>query len=94
MEQGASVLCGGGPPSDADAEASGRKPGVGYYVAPTVLAGVENDHVAWESEIFGPVLCVRRFDSEDEAVQAANRSDFGLAAAVMSSDPERWVALK
>ncbi len=37
------------------------------------------------------VLCVRRFEEENEAVEAANSSDFGLAAAVMSSDQARWV---
>lgn len=36
------------------------------------------------------MLCVRRFEDEEEAVEAANRSDYGLSAAVMSSDPQRY----
>lgn len=83
------MLCGGGPPPDSDAEGSGRKPGVGYYVSPTVLSGVQEDHEIWDSEVFGPVLCVRPFEDEEEAISIANRSEFGLAAAVMSSDLER-----
>ena len=52
---GATVLFGGGVPSDTDANASGRKPGVGYYVPPTILAGAADGDEAWEAEIFGPV---------------------------------------
>lgn len=52
---GATVLFGGGAPSDEDANASGRKPGVGYYVSPTILAGAADGAEAWEAEIFGPV---------------------------------------
>lgn len=84
-------MCGGGPPPDSDADASGRKPGVGYYVSPTVISGASDGDEAWDSEIFGPVLCVRRFEEEDEAVESANCSEFGLAAAIMSSDAERYV---
>ncbi|CAM9749033.1 unnamed protein product, partial [Discosporangium mesarthrocarpum] len=91
VEKGATIKCGGGPPSndEAEARAAGRSPGVGYYVAPTVLEGVGEEDEAWVEEIFGPVLCVRKFDDEREAVDAANKSDYGLAAAVMSADPER-----
>ncbi|CAM9310079.1 unnamed protein product [Laminaria digitata] len=89
VKGGATVLFGGGVPSDEDADASGRKPGMGYYVSPTILTGAAEGDEAWEAEIFGPVLCVRRFGEEREAVEAANRSEFGLAGAVMSSDQER-----
>lgn len=88
-DAGAEVLCGGGPPSDVGAEAAGRIPGKGYFVSPTVLAGMKEGDEAWEEEIFGPVLCVAKFEEEDEAVAKANRSQFGLAAAVMSADTER-----
>lgn len=86
---GAKVLCGGGPPSDADAKEAERIPGKGYYISPTVLVNVKEGDEAWEEEIFGPVLCVNKFDDEAEAVAEANRSQFGLAASVMSADKER-----
>lgn len=90
MDAGAKVLCGGGPPPDADAASTDRKPGKGYYVSPTVLTGVKETDEAWTAEIFGPVLCVRQFEEEDEALAAANNSEFGLAASVMSADKDRW----
>ncbi|MDK4740462.1 aldehyde dehydrogenase family protein [Rhizobium sp. CNPSo 3464] len=77
---GAKVTVGGGRP------ASFNK---GYYVEPTVLTDVPLDSDAWKEEIFGPVVCVRPFKSEDEAVALANDSRFGLAAAVMSKDDAR-----
>ncbi|MBL8444395.1 MAG: aldehyde dehydrogenase family protein [Zoogloeaceae bacterium] len=61
----------------------------GYFVEPTVFADVPEDSWIWKEEIFGPVVCVRPFDTEDEAVSAANDSRFGLAAAVMSADLAR-----
>ncbi|WP_127597410.1 aldehyde dehydrogenase family protein [Nitratireductor alexandrii] len=78
-EQGAKLLCGG------RAEGFDK----GYFVAPTILCDVPLDSDAWREEIFGPVLAVRRFATEDEAVALANDSRFGLAAAVMSQDRDR-----
>ncbi|CAM9460686.1 unnamed protein product [Ectocarpus sp. 6 AP-2014] len=89
VDAGAKVLCGGGPPPDADAASTDRKPGKGYYVSPTVLTGVKETDEAWTAEIFGPVLCIRQFEEEDEALAAANDSEFGLAASVMSADKDR-----
>jgi len=68
-----------------------RPPGLdtGYFMAPTVLLDVPLDSPAWREEIFGPVLCVRPFDDEEEAIRLANDSRFGLAAAVMSADLDR-----
>lgn len=91
---GAEVLCGGGPPPDAEAASTSRTPGKGYYVSPTVLAGVQETDEAWTTEIFGPVLCVRKFEDEEEALIAANKSEYGLAAAVMSADKERYLSRK
>jgi betaine-aldehyde dehydrogenase len=51
-----------------------------------VLADAPSDSRAWREEIFGPVLCLRDFRTEDEAVATANDSAYGLAAAVMSAD--------
>lgn len=89
VDAGAKALCGGGAPPDDDAASTGRTPGKGYYVTPTVLTGVKEADEAWTTEIFGPVLCVREFEDEEEALAAANESEYGLAAAVMSADKER-----
>jgi betaine-aldehyde dehydrogenase len=77
---GAKVAVGGGRPAGFDK---------GFYVEPTVLVDVPLDSDAWVEEIFGPVVCVRPFSTEDEAIALANNSKFGLAAAVMSKDDVR-----
>ncbi|MCU0901982.1 MAG: aldehyde dehydrogenase family protein, partial [Cypionkella sp.] len=61
----------------------------GYFVAPTILTDVALDAEAWVEEIFGPVVCIRPFDSEEEAIRLANDTRFGLAAAVMTTDDAR-----
>ncbi|KAB0679068.1 aldehyde dehydrogenase family protein [Aureimonas leprariae] len=73
------------------ASGGGRAPNFnkGYYVEPTVITDAPLDSDAWREEIFGPVVCVRSFGTEEEAVRLANDSRFGLAAAVMSADDER-----
>lgn len=77
---GATVACGGKRPEGFDR---------GYYLEPTILIDVPLESDAWREEIFGPVLCIRPFSTEDEAVALANDSRFGLAAAVMSKDDVR-----
>ncbi|NKL03448.1 aldehyde dehydrogenase family protein [Rhizobium leguminosarum] len=77
---GATVACGGTRPVGFDR---------GFYLRPTVLTDVPLDSDAWKEEIFGPVVCVRSFKTEEEAVDLANDSRFGLAAAVMSKDDAR-----
>lgn len=76
---GAKVVAGGKAPEGFDK---------GYFLEPTVLVDVPLGSSAWTEEIFGPVVCVRSFTSEEEAVELANDSRFGLAAAVMSADDE------
>ena len=76
---GATVACGG------KAEGFDK----GYFVAPTVLTDLADDAEAWVEEIFGPVVCLRPFDTEEEAIHLANGTRFGLAAAVMSADDAR-----
>lgn len=61
----------------------------GYFVEPTIFDNVSTEHELWREEVFGPVLAIRRFRTEDEAIRLANDTRFGLAGAVMSSDPER-----
>jgi len=77
---GATVACGGTRPEGFDK---------GYYLRPTILTDVPLDSDAWVEEIFGPVVCVRPFKTEEEAIELANDSRFGLAAAVMSKDDVR-----
>ncbi|UCI34636.1 aldehyde dehydrogenase family protein [Mesorhizobium sp. B4-1-4] len=77
---GATVACGGERPEGFDK---------GYYLQPTILTDVPLESAAWTEEIFGPVVCVRPFETEEEAIELANDSRFGLAAAVMSKDDAR-----
>src|SRR5690349_23127025 len=79
--EGAEVLAGG----------EGRPEGweAGYYVKPTVFVNVTNEMTIAREEIFGPVLSVIAYDSEDEAVRIANDSPYGLHAAVLGSDLQR-----
>jgi aldehyde dehydrogenase (NAD+) len=58
----------------------------GYYVRPTVFAGVTNDMTIAREEIFGPVLAILPYKSEKEVVQLANETIYGLAAYVQSAD--------
>jgi len=76
---GARLECGGQRPAGLDR---------GFYVAPTVFTDVALDSSVWNEEIFGPVICIRRFGSEAEAVALANQSDFGLVATVVSKNNE------
>jgi aldehyde dehydrogenase (NAD+) len=81
IEEGAEVLVGGeGHPAGFEA---------GYFVKPTVFINVRNDMTIAQEEIFGPVLCVISYDSEDEAIRIANDSKYGLHAAVIGSDLQR-----
>jgi len=61
----------------------------GYFVEPTIFVDVPTDSALWREEIFGPVLCVRTFATEAEAIALANDSDFGLAAGIITSDASR-----
>lgn len=78
--EGATLLTGGRVPPGLEG---------GCYVEPTVFADVPTDSWIWREEIFGPVVCVRPFHSEEDAVTLANDSPYGLAAAVMSADLDR-----
>jgi aldehyde dehydrogenase (NAD+) len=81
IEEGAEVLVGG----------EGRPEGLqaGYFVKPTVFVNVKNDMTIAREEIFGPVLSVIAYDTEDEAIAIANDSKYGLHAAVIGTDIQR-----
>ncbi len=61
----------------------------GYFVSPTVIADVEQNSPFVQEEIFGPVLTVQAFDTEDEAIKLANGTQFGLAAGMQTSNVTR-----
>jgi acyl-CoA reductase-like NAD-dependent aldehyde dehydrogenase len=80
LEQGAKLALGGSPFTP---EASNGK---GYFFEPTILTGVDNGMRVAQEEIFGPVLSVIPFDTEEEAIRIANGTQFGLASAVQTCD--------
>lgn len=61
----------------------------GWFVTPTLYVDVPQNSRLWTEEIFGPLLCARRFSSEQDAIAMANDSSFGLVATVVSADLER-----
>jgi aldehyde dehydrogenase (NAD+) len=79
-KEGATLVAGGGRPSNLS---------TGYYVEPTIFANVDNRMTIAQEEIFGPVLAVIPYDSDDEAVSIANDSPYGLAGGVWAATPER-----
>ena len=81
VEEGATLLTGG-----ADAPEGLDQ---GYFVQPTVFSNVTPDMTIAREEIFGPVLSIIPYDTEEEAVEIANDTIYGLAAGVWSGDPER-----
>ena len=74
IEEGARLVA-GGPEKPEGCEK-------GYYVKPTVFADVTNDMTIAKEEIFGPVLCVIKYDNEEEAIKIANDTEYGLAGYV------------
>jgi aminomuconate-semialdehyde/2-hydroxymuconate-6-semialdehyde dehydrogenase len=82
-EAGATVLTGGGIPQMEDALAGGA------WIEPTLWTGLTNHDQVVREEVFGPIAALIPFDTEDEAVTLANDTDYGLAAAVWTSDLKR-----
>ncbi|KAI0951999.1 hypothetical protein AcV7_007936 [Taiwanofungus camphoratus] len=74
-EQGAKLLLGGE-----------KRPGKGYFVDPTIFTDVRPDMKIFQDEIFGPVLTVTKFNTEDEAIKLANNTTYGLGAGLHSND--------
>jgi len=83
VEEGATLVTGGSEPP----------PGLerGWYVRPTIFAGVDNHMTIAREEIFGPVLAIIPYDDEDDAVRIANDTVYGLHAGVYSGDKQRAV---
>jgi aldehyde dehydrogenase (NAD+) len=81
IEEGANVVAGGpGKPDGLD---------IGYFVKPTVFSGVSNDMTIAQEEIFGPVLTMISFDTEEQAIEIANDTPYGLAAYFSTASEER-----
>jgi betaine-aldehyde dehydrogenase len=76
--EGARLVCGGK-----------RIEREGYFLEPTVFADVTDDMTIAREEIFGPVMAVLDFDTEEEAIARANETEFGLSAGVFTSDLTR-----
>jgi acyl-CoA reductase-like NAD-dependent aldehyde dehydrogenase len=83
INEGASLISGG----------LGMPEGIskGYYVKPTIFANVSPDMKIWKEEIFGPVLVITTYKSEEEALELANDSIYGLSGGVWSKDEERAI---
>jgi aldehyde dehydrogenase (NAD+) len=80
IDEGATLIVGGpGKPDGRNA---------GYYVKPTVLAGVTPEMRIWREETFGPVATITSYDNAEQAIQLANDTDYGLSATV-SGDPAK-----
>jgi aldehyde dehydrogenase (NAD+) len=82
--EGATLASGGGRPAGLDR---------GFFIEPTVFANVDNSCAIAQEEIFGPVLSVIPADSEDQAVEIANATQYGLNATVFTNDPDRAFAV-
>ncbi|KUF12714.1 aldehyde dehydrogenase family protein [Pseudoponticoccus marisrubri] len=85
IDEGARLVAGG----------TGRPEGFnkGFYVRPTVFADVTNDMTIAREEIFGPVLSILKFDTEEEAVRIANDTPYGLTNYVQSGDDQRRIRM-
>jgi aldehyde dehydrogenase (NAD+) len=81
IAEGARLLVGGaGKPAGFE---------TGYFVKPTIFADVNNSMRIAREEVFGPVLAIMPFETEEEAIASANDTSYGLAAYVQTSDPAR-----
>ncbi|MAK05280.1 MAG: aldehyde dehydrogenase family protein [Euryarchaeota archaeon] len=83
INEGATLLSGGlGMPDNLDS---------GFFVKPTVFADVSPEMTIWKEEIFGPVLVIATYESEEEALSLANDSIYGLSGAVWSASQEKAI---
>jgi aldehyde dehydrogenase (NAD+) len=83
-QEGAALVAGGGRPKTL---------AKGFYVEPTIFSDVDNRMAVAQEEIFGPVLTIIPYDSEDDAIRVANDSIYGLAGGVWGGTPERALSV-
>ena len=83
LDEGARLIAGG---LDSDRT-------TGYFVAPTIFSDVSNDMAIAREEIFGPVVCIIPYDSEEEAIALANDTIYGLGGAVWAGDQNHALAV-
>ena len=81
IDEGARIICGGVTPPEGLEQ--------GYYVTPTIFSDVRNDMTIAQEEIFGPVLSIIPYDTEEEAIAIANDSNYGLAGGVWAATDEK-----
>ncbi|HEY5120175.1 MAG TPA: aldehyde dehydrogenase family protein [Acidimicrobiales bacterium] len=81
IDEGARIICGGVTPPEGLEQ--------GYYVTPTIFSDVRNDMTIAQEEIFGPVLSIIPYDTEEEAITIANDSNYGLAGGVWAATDEK-----
>jgi aldehyde dehydrogenase (NAD+) len=80
QEEGGTFATGGGRPAGLDR---------GWFIEPTIITGLTNESRVAREEIFGPVVTVIPYDTEEDAIRIANDSEYGLACGVFTADPER-----
>ena len=83
-EEGATILTGGGRPANLER---------GFYIEPTLVADVTRDMRVVREEVFGPVITLQSYSTEDEAVAMANDTSYGLANVIITNDMDRAVEL-